>query len=674
MEEADVLRAPAADVDVKPEPSRSRVAATLVGLGQRGAPLAFVAAAAALILFGRHLLLVGGQALAGLLCMGAGAGAFLLARTLVRSPAAWRRWWLLPIGLACAAAAHALAGDGPLMERPLLAPLAWLLGIGLVTAALWRRDAVAEATGPAWSRAELAGVGALFVAALLLRLVGNDGTPAALTGDEGSIALAAAEVGAGQLNNPFTVSWFSFPSLFFMLPGLTIGVFGHSYGALRAPSALAGALTVVALYLWARPMFGRLAAASAAVVLAALNFHVHFSRLGLNNIWDGLFVVLVPAAFWRAWQGGRRRDYMLAGGLLGLSQYFYTGARLLPLVLLGWCALVVLVGEWRTLWRRLPDLGSLAAVALAVFLPLGLFFLRHPEEFSAPTTRVSLLVDQLGNPAESWLAKTSAETGKPAWLLLAENYRDALLGFVSLPLRHWYVTGEPMLLAAPAALFVIGLALALAGIRDKRYWAPLLLLAGTVSVGALSDSTPASQRYVIGAPTAALLVGVGLAALCRLVADVVAPRRRGQVAAALALVAALGIAAADLRFYFFDYAPRDGHGDTNTQVATRLARLLSAYPAGGQVYTFTAPRLVYSGFSTLPFLAPQVTSIEVLDPITEPPSWPLPGPRAAFVFLPERAGEAALVKQRYPGGSERWLYDTDAELLFLLYEVDGPRP
>jgi hypothetical protein len=308
-----------------------------------------------------------------------------------------------------------------------------------------------------------------------------------------------------------------------------------------------------------------------------------------------------------------------------------------------------------------------------VYLPLGLFFLAYPNEFAAPTTRVSLLVDQLGNPAESWLAKTSAATGKAPWLLIAENYRDALLGFVSLPLRHWYVTGQPLLLAFPAALFVLGLTLALVGIRDKRYWIPLLLLAGTVSIGALSDSTPASQRYVTGAPVAALLVGVALAMTCRWVAETLAPPRRREVAAGLALAALLAIAAADLRFYFYDYAPKGGYGDTNTQVASQLARRLATYPAGAQAYMFAAPRLVYGGFSTLPFLAPQVTGVDVLDPITAPPGWALPGSRTAFVFLPERAGEFALVKQRYPGGSEHWFYDPDATPLFLLYEVDGPR-
>lgn len=645
----------------------------LKGLGRKAALLALLACALALVVYGRQLVLIGQDTLAGQVCMAVGAGLFLVARALVRGAVEQRRWWLAPVGLALAAAAHVLAGDGLLMTHPLLAPLAWLMGVGLVVAALWRNDAAAEPSGPAWSRPEIVGVAALLVGALLLRLVNNGSVPGQLTGDEGSIALAAAELGAGQFNNPFTVSWFSFPSLFFMLPGLTIEAFGRTYAALRTPAALAGALTVGALYLWARPMFGRLAAGLAAGVLAVLNYHIHFSRLGLNNIWDGLFVVLVPAAFWHAWQTGRRRHFLLAGALLGLSQYFYTGARLLPLVLLGWCALLVLIGEWRALWRRRAELGSTAVMAAAVYLPLGLFFLSHPAEFTAPTTRVSILVNQAGNSAESWLAMTTALTGKPAWLILAENFRDALLGFVSLPLRHWYVTGQPMLLAGPAALFVLGLALALGSIRDKRYWMPLLLIAGTVSVGALSDSTPASQRYVTGAPLAALLVGVALATLCRWVAEAVAPSRQRPAVVALALTAALAIAFADLRLYFYDYVPRAGQGDVNTQVATRLARRLVSYPAGGQVYTFMAPRMVYAGFSTLPFMAPQVTNIEVLDPITTPPIWALPGARTAFVFLPERAGEADLVRQRYPGGSDEWFYDTDAFPLFLLYEVEGPR-
>ena len=664
----------APDSAKSPAPPRSSATAALRALGQRAAPLAFVAGAVALILYGRSVLLAGGDVVGGLVCVAAGAGAFLLARAAVGGKIAWRRWWLVPGGLALGAAAHALAGEGPLMEHPLLAPLAWLLGVGLVAAALWRRDETPTPFALPWPRAEIAGVAALFVAALLLRLIGNNAVPAMLTGDEGSAALNAVAVTKGEFNNPFTIGWFSFPSLFFLLPGVAIKVLGQTYGALRTPSALAGALTVVGLYLWARPMFGRLVAGLAALMLAALNYHIHFSRIGLNNIWDGLFAVLVLGAWWRAWQEGRRRwHFLLAGALLGLSQFFYTGARLLPIVLLGWCVLLALTGGWPELRQHWRNIASAAAMALAVYLPLGLYFWNHPAEYAAPANRVSLLVSQLGDPNQSWLAKTSAETGKPRLLLLAENYRDSFLGFVGKPLRAWYESGQPMLLAAPTALFVLGLAIALVGLRDRRYWLPLLLLGGVVSLGAITESTPAAQRYIMGAPVAALLVGVALATLCRFMGELAPPKRQRPLVAGLALVAGIAIAAVDLRFYFYDYIPHGGHGDTNTQVASQLAQRLAGYPAGAQVYTFTAPRLVYTGFSTLPFMAPQVVSTDVLDPITSPPTWQLPGPRAAFVFLPERASEAALVRQRYPGGAEQWFYDSDAQQLFLMYEVEGAR-
>ena len=88
-----------------------------------------------------------------------------------------------------------------------------------------------------------------------------------------------------------------------------------------------------------------------AALLAALAFHIHFSRIGLNNIWDGVFVVFILGLFWRGWQTERRWYFNAAGVMLGLSQYFYSGARLIPLILLSWLGLAF-VTDWRRARRH----------------------------------------------------------------------------------------------------------------------------------------------------------------------------------------------------------------------------------------------------------------------------------------------------------------------------------
>jgi hypothetical protein len=301
---------------------------------------------------------------------------------------------------------------------------------------------------------------------------------------------------------------------------------------------------------------------------------------------------------------------------------------------------------------------------------LGLFYLKHLDEFGAPMNRVSRFAGY--SEGRDWFSTISQDTGKPVVQVVLETYRDAALGFVLVPLRMWYNSGTPMLLGIPALLFTIGLALGLYNLRDPRYWLLLLILLGTISIAVVTHDTPAAQRYVLAAPIAALLVGVALATLMRSAARAW-PHRRGiirVVTVALILVAV----ARELQFYFMSYVPTKGHGDTNTQVATWLGRYLEHYPPGSQVFFFGVPRMGYNSISTVPYLAPQVEGVDVIDVLSTPPDWTLSGTRVAFVFLPERIGEARLVEQRYPGGSYQWMTSQsmtiqDNSRLFLLYEL-----
>ena len=56
----------------------------------------------------------------------------------------------------------------------------------------------------------------------------------------------------------------------------------------------------------------------------AFHFHIHFSRIGLNNIWDPLVMVLVWGLLWMGWQENDRRAFGLAGLTLGAGFYLYT--------------------------------------------------------------------------------------------------------------------------------------------------------------------------------------------------------------------------------------------------------------------------------------------------------------------------------------------------------------
>lgn len=568
---------------------------------------------------------------------------------------------LAACAVALAATAHVLAGDGIRMAHPAAAPAVWGLAILLVLVATRApAPAASGTTEPPWTRRELAFLAMAALAALLLRVVDTGRIPPALTGDEASAGLAAVDILEGRFDNVFGVSWYSFPAAYFLIPAGSISLLGRTFEALRVPSAIAGAATVAGLYLLARSLWGRRTALFASVLLTTLHFHVHFSRIGLNNVWDGLLAVLTLGLFWRAWESGRRSLFVAAGLSLGASQYFYASGRLLPVLLASWVVLV-LVFERRLSRERLANLAAMGLTALVVFLPLGLFFLHHPDEYAAPMNRVTIL--------GPWLEEAARTTGRPKWALLLGNVRDAATGFSTGPLRHWYRPDAPMLLPPAAFLFHAGLLLALLRIRDPRPRLVLLWLAGVLAVGGLSESAPASQRYVLGAPAAVLLAGRALAWATE-AAERWKPRLRPALLGVSALVLA-GSAALDLDLYFRRYVRSGEALDDNTEVAMALAARLAREPAGTRVYFLGPPRMGFASIPTLPFLAPHAVPTDVDAPLLAPPAWPRESGPSLVVALPERAGELRYVREAFPEGREEESRGRAGQLLCRVLFVPG---
>ena len=285
------------------------------------------------------------------------------------------------------------------MWSPQAAVICWGLAILLAVYGGWD---LLTPRGSIPLRAILAGL-ALFAGALLLRAINTPSIPIVLSGDEASSGLAAVSMLRGQIDNLFITAWFSFPSFHNFLQSISIAIFGQTSQALRLLAALAGALTVLGVFFVGRAMFGRLPGWMASIFMTGFHFHNHFSRVGLNNIWDGAFFILVIGALWVAWQREKRAGYLLAGLGLGLAQYFYTTGRTLFLVIAVWLLLAGLFDRPR-FRRAIPGLLLMLWVAFIVVLPLAWFFLQHPAEFMAPLNRVSIL--------GSWLVQTVSQTGK----------------------------------------------------------------------------------------------------------------------------------------------------------------------------------------------------------------------------------------------------------------------
>ncbi len=547
------------------------------------------------------------------------------------------------------------AGDGAEMNNLPLAAAAWITSITLAVLGAWQFSA--RQNRLRLGKTVLSFSILLFVA-FVIRGVDVTHIPPVLTGDEGSVGISALRFLNGETNNIFTVGWFSFPSLFFYLQSISISLLGQTIAALRLPSALIGGLTVGFTFLLARKMFGKQTAWFSAIFLCAYHFHNHFSRLGLNNIWDGLWFTAVLGAVWAGWQEERHNIWIMAGLALGFAQYFYVTSRLLIFVILAFLVLVALRDRHRFV-RLMPQIWSMLLVAMVVFLPLAIFFLKHPDEFMAPFNRVSVM--------GRWMQVTVASTGMSPWQILAQQLNLSFQALFRVPLHFWYDANVPLLRPLAAALFFLGIVSLIVRYRDSRFVLLGIWIVTFILTGALSESVPASQRYLAIAPALSIGVGYGLFALLHRLVNIWPGLSRWSFSIGLLVICLIGTE--ELNFYFFKYTPNSDLGGFNTRVAQHLADYLENKNDSWNVLLYGSPNLGYYSISSLPYQVPGVVGLDMVAPWGSPEN-PLPqSDHLIFVFLPNHEQDLRQVQASLPDGKLIKEYGPKDEFLFWLYEL-----
>ncbi len=532
---------------------------------------------------------------------------------------------------------------------------AWGLGLILFILAFAPYDTprrLADWLRKLWTdhRLEATVVIALWGLAVTLRVINLREIPWILTGDEGAMGLEAVRVLQGQQVNPFSTGWMSHPTLYFYVQALFLRLLGQSISTLRLTSALVGAFTVPITYLLARRSFGTTVARISALFMAGYHVHIHYSRLALNNVWVTLAAVLTLLCLWQGLQTRQSWLCALGGIAMGLGQYTYFGARLLPIVVVTWLLYLNFIPK--SAKGMLSGNGKRVLVFWLAFLltifPLAWFFLEHGHALTTRVERVGIFGSEGINPADN------------GYLIpLATNLFDSLLAFNYVRDRSiFYGPPLPLLHWLSGIAFVLGTAQVILRRREPGYGLLLIWLLGTILFGGmLMNHPPESSRLLFAAPAAAILVALGLTQGGEQVA------RHGQRLALIAALVATGFSA----FYYLGiYTPSKQFSDPKTQAAHHLGIWARDLAPEHQVYFCGAPHITYVSFPSIVFLAPHARIQDVLEPFEQPP--PIKSD-TTFIFIPQRLGELEIIAAAYPGGHRWEMLDDRGRFLFTAYEV-----
>ncbi len=318
--------------------------------------------------------------------------------------------------------------------------------------------------------------------------------------DEIGFAARASDILHGQHVPIFAPGHNANPSIYSWLLAMAMGLFGQNTFAIRLTPLVFGTVSIPAVYLLGRVWWSERVGLVAAVFLATYPAHVYFSRMSLYNIVDPAFAMLALAAVGRALRTGCWRDYVLAGMMAAVAQYFYHGSRLL-LVLMGvYVGLSAVSGQLSAKSLRREAEKQRSRGFRTGLLWIGMAFALMALPRFGP-----LLVG--GLPVEG---------NREAIRLPADFFPDntirAVLAWVGQPdVSPFWLSDGPLLLFPALTLLLIGLIVSVRRWRDARYAALVCaVVLTTVFGGAIWTAAPLYVRYMTAAPAIALLVGVGI--------------------------------------------------------------------------------------------------------------------------------------------------------------------
>lgn len=199
--------------------------------------------------------------------------------------------------------------------------------------------------------------------------------------------------------------------LFIWLISLSFFIFGVSVWSLKIVPALIGVLTVAGLYLFTKELIlatgdlkgkstasygaSRQQATSIALLasffLAISFWHINFSRIAFRAILVPFILVFSLYFLIKGFSTRKKFHFAIAGLFFGLGFYTYSVFRLSVMLLAIIFILWYLIYKKQNLQKKYLSLVScFLLLAFVVALPIGVYFLKNPQNFIGRSSQISI--------------------------------------------------------------------------------------------------------------------------------------------------------------------------------------------------------------------------------------------------------------------------------------------
>ena len=368
---------------------------------------------------------------------------------------------------------------------------------------------------------------------------------------------------------------------------LSFPIFGVSIWSIKIVAALIGILTVFGLYLFTKKLFDNLTiqqsntptiiALIASFFLAISFWHTNFSRIGFRAILLPFILVFSFYFLLKGLRTKRTRDFIISGVFFGLGFYTYISFRFAVLILP-----FISVPFWfiykenNQRKKFLLATGYWLLVTFLVALPIGIHFLKNPQDFLGRAASISVFATQ--NPIKEFLKSLILHLG--------------MFNFHGDPNWRHNFSGSPMLPWPLGILFLIGIVFSIRDLinstKTKNYslciinyllisWFFIMFLPGILTF----EGIPHSLRVIGVIPVVYIFVAVGGLKVYQFF-ERNTKRKKLLIFTCLLFLIAMGIF--EFNKYFFDWGRNKEVKGAFTERFVREGEFLNSLPKDIQKY------------------------------------------------------------------------------------------